>query len=165
MASSSERLWTTDWRWQPPRQSPSGEVLPWLRGGENASSESMRPVVLQCDSNRRGGMDVMKRALLWGVLVAVIVGLVASGFVTAGATNYKGQEIVLALDAGVMEIPFKKLAARWEAETGGRVRVVGLSTGVMYSRLMTELSEKTGAYDVIEYKPMWLADFVPYLRP
>jgi multiple sugar transport system substrate-binding protein len=94
-------------------------------------------------------------ALAAGAAGASLIGesLFASRAFAAGTVNIE-------VDAGQNENPFRWNAAAMKAKWGFDVNLVGLPFVGQYEKLVSELTARSTAYDVLVFPPYFLGDFV-----
>jgi len=55
--------------------------------------------------------------------------------------------------------PVQMFAPKWEAATGGKIRLVTAPFGELYTKMMSAFALGTGVYDVVIFASAWLGDF------
>ena len=48
---------------------------------------------------------------------------------------------------------------------GINLNIIEVSPDEIYSRVLLELNQKTGAYDIVQYNSAWIGDYAPYILP
>jgi len=100
------------------------------------------------------------------IVLCLMAGLILAG--TAGAfaqSPYAGETITVAVHAVPHATAVYNFQDQFLKETGIKVKVIEMTADVMYEKYMTEFIGGTGAYDVVQMNPQWLADTSPYLAP
>jgi multiple sugar transport system substrate-binding protein len=118
---------------------------PYLGRGASAGARML---------GRRGFLS-SGAALAAGAAGASLIGesLFASRALAAGTVNIE-------VDAGQNENPFRWNAAAMKAKWGFDVNLVGLPFVGQYEKLVSELTARSAAYDVLVFPPYFLGDFV-----
>jgi multiple sugar transport system substrate-binding protein len=83
-------------------------------------------------------------------------------------TEPKPASITINVQAGAPEVAvYKPLAQAWSDKTGIKIEWVEVTQDVEHDKLVTELSSKSGTYDVIGTDQPWIAEFAAagYLEP
>jgi len=116
----------------------------------------------------------MKKILLWVGVLTLGLGLLITGCAqpstptqtisaspTPSATPakpFEGVNITVAVGS-FMAPGVKMFVPEWEAKTGGKITVVEIPFGDLYSKLLTSFSSGAGTYDVAIYAANWIPDF------
>ncbi|WP_213450659.1 sugar ABC transporter substrate-binding protein [Rhizomonospora bruguierae] len=78
--------------------------------------------------------------------------------VPTGPDAFKGVTVRVAVGS-FMSTGVKIFKDQWEAQTGGRVEIVEIPFGDLYSKLFQAFSSRTDAYDVVIYAGGWVSGF------
>ena len=106
----------------------------------------------------------MKRWIL--VAAVVLLMSVALGvLVVGGQKPYEGVTITVAVHSGHHAAPWYDEAKNIQDELGIKLNVIEISPEEIYSRELLELSQHTGAYDIVQYNSAWIGDYEPYIQP
>jgi len=74
--------------------------------------------------------------------------------------KYAGKTIVFPTESGLFMQGPLALAPQWEKATGMKVEVVGMDYYALHDKQIAEHLAATGAYDIVQYSPLWVPDFV-----
>ncbi len=78
---------------------------------------------------------------------------------------FEGITISVVAHSGHHAAPWYKEADNIKKNLGITLNVIEVSPDELYSREMLELSQRTGAYDLIQYNSAWVGDFENYILP
>lgn len=102
------------------------------------------------------------------VLAAIVtVGAFAGGTQESSADT-KPKYITVAVQAGAPEpAAYKAFCSEWETSTGIKIEWIDLPQESQHDKLVTELSNATGTYDVVAMDNPWIAEFAAagYIEP
>ena len=112
----------------------------------------------------------MRKAFV--ILMALMLLAAFSGFAggqkeggTPSGKPYEGVKISVVAHSGHHATPWYKEADNIKKSLGITLNVIEVSPDELYSREMLELSQRTGAYDIIQYNSAWVGDFENYILP
>lgn len=99
------------------------------------------------------------------VSIAVCVFFALSLPLLAESANerFDGVEITAIVHSGHLATPWYNEAEAIEKESGIQLKVVEVTPDEMYSRELLELSQGTGAYDILQFDAAWIGDYEPYI--
>jgi multiple sugar transport system substrate-binding protein len=109
----------------------------------------------------------LKTAALTVLMVVIAVAAFAGG-TNESVAGAKPASITVAVQAGAPEpAAYKPFAADWEKTSGIKIEWIDLPQESQHDKLVTELSNGTGTYDVIALDYPWVAEFAAagYLSP
>ena len=107
-------------------------------------------------------------------ITSLLVGVLALAFLTFGNANAKAPEprptfdnvtITAALHAGGFVNAWTQHIDRIKQIYGINLDIVGIPVNELFDKSILELSMGTGAYDIVQYNPGWVGDYVDFLRP
>ncbi|GAK59545.1 extracellular solute-binding protein family 1 [Candidatus Vecturithrix granuli] len=75
------------------------------------------------------------------------------------------QTITVATHSGHNATPWYNEANTLKEKYGIELNVVEITPDEIYSREVLELTQQTGAYDIIQYNSAWVGDYEPYILP
>ncbi|RIV39340.1 ABC transporter substrate-binding protein [Micromonospora radicis] len=78
--------------------------------------------------------------------------------VPTGPDAFKGVTVRVAVGS-FMSTGVRIFKDQWEAQTGGRIEIVEIPFGDLYSKLFQAFSSRTDAYDVVIYAGGWVSGF------
>ena len=114
----------------------------------------------------------MKKALLVLLCLTFAAGLVFAGgqkdkapAVREGARPHEGVRITVVAHSGHHSTPWYDAAPTIKEKYGITVNVIEVTTDEMYSRQLLELTQRTGAYDIVQYNSAWIGDYESYVLP
>jgi multiple sugar transport system substrate-binding protein len=122
--------------------------------------------------------EIMRTGWVWKTMTAALVLLVAvamgaaasgGGDTTAGkvATTIKaGTTVNIYADAGTSAKPWEDFKDDIEKESGIKINMTWVTQADIYTKLMAEIASGGGSFDLVEYQPAQLPEFVRlgYLR-
>jgi multiple sugar transport system substrate-binding protein len=75
------------------------------------------------------------------------------------------EEITVAVHAVPHATGVYMFRDQFERQTGIKVNVVEMAPEAIFEKQMTEFTAQTGAYDVVQFLPAWIADYSRFLEP
>lgn len=109
------------------------------------------------------------------VVIVVMVMLITGGFVFAGGQKekaapaggkpFEGITVSVIAHAGHHAAPWYDEKENIKNKLGITLNVIESTPEELYSKEMLELTQKTGAYDIIQYNSAWVGDYEPYILP
>jgi multiple sugar transport system substrate-binding protein len=99
-------------------------------------------------------------------LILVSFAAFAGGDDEAATTGkmYEGVTISVVAHSGHHATPWYDEAPVLKEMYGLELNVIEVTPDELYSREMLELSQQTGAFDIIQYNSAWIGDFEPYIQ-
>jgi len=85
--------------------------------------------------------------------------------INAESKPFEGETITVVAHSGNQSKPWLGEVEAIKEKLGIILNVVSISPDEMYSRELLELTQGTGAYDIIQYNSAWIGDFDPYILP
>jgi multiple sugar transport system substrate-binding protein len=76
-----------------------------------------------------------------------------------------GQTITAVVHSAHHATPWYNESETIKEKYGVDLNVIEVTPDEIYSRVMLELTQQTGAYDIIQYNSAWIGDFEPYILP
>jgi multiple sugar transport system substrate-binding protein len=101
----------------------------------------------------------MKRTFL--VLICLLVILPAFVF----AQKFPGVTITVMAHSGHCAVPWHDQAKNILDTYGIKLNVIEVNPDELYSKEVLELTNRTGAYDIIQYNSAWIGDYEEYIQP
>ena len=101
-------------------------------------------------------------AVALGALLAVSP---ASAEAPEPSPTFDNVTVVAALHSGGFELGWLQLVPRIKELFGINLEVVGIPVTELFDKQMLELSQGTGAYDLVQFNPGWIGDYADFLRP
>lgn len=77
----------------------------------------------------------------------------------------KGATVTVVAHSGHHATPWHDEAKNMEDQYGIKLNVIEVTSDELYSREILELTQKTGAYDIVQYNSAWIGDYEQYLLP
>ncbi len=105
-----------------------------------------------------------REKIIWLVLAILVVVLFSGGMVNA-QKPYAGETITVAVHAVPHATGVYMFQEAFERKTGIKVEVIEMAPEVIYEKQMTEFFAESGAYDVVQFNPAWIADYSHHLEP
>jgi multiple sugar transport system substrate-binding protein len=99
---------------------------------------------------------MMKKLLSLAVCFLVILSF--SVFASA-------QTVTVAVHSGHHATPWYDETPTLKEKYGIDLNVVEITADEIYSRVVLELTQQTGAYDIVQYNSAWIGDYEPYILP
>jgi multiple sugar transport system substrate-binding protein len=87
------------------------------------------------------------------------------GAAAVGGRPFDGVTVTVVAHGGHHATPWYDQADEIQAQYGIKLNVIEVTPEELYSREMLELTQKTGAFDIIQYNSAWIGDYEPYLQP
>ena len=116
-------------------------------------------------SKEENNSQIDRRNLLKGIGIAGSAAVLAPLISTAGLSgaqaataNFTGKTVRVAVGS-FMSSGAKLFVDAWEAKTGGKVEVIEIPFGDLYSKLNQAFSSGVDAYDVVIYASGWISGF------
>lgn len=75
------------------------------------------------------------------------------------------EELTVAVHAVPHATAVYKFRDQFEEEYGIKVNVVEMAPEAIYEKQMTEFTAESGAFDVVQFNPAWIADYSYHLEP
>jgi len=111
-------------------------------------------------------MNVIRRKEVMGLVIGLIMSLVLFSWGGAFAQKpFAGETITVAVHAVPHATGVYMFKDRFEKETGIKINVIEMAPEAIYEKEMTEFTAGSGAYDVIQFNPAWIADYSYHLEP
>ncbi|MBD3308278.1 extracellular solute-binding protein [candidate division KSB3 bacterium] len=105
----------------------------------------------------------MKRGM--SILVSLLM-VLAFGLSAANAQKpFEDVEITTVVHSGHHATPWYDEAEAIKEQYGITLTVIEVTPDELYSRVVLELTQGTGAYDLVQYNSAWIGDYEPYLLP
>jgi len=101
----------------------------------------------------------MKRTLF--VLICLLLILPALVF----AQSYPGVTVTVVAHGGHHAIPWHGEVDNIMQKYGIKLNVIEVTPDELYSKELLELTNRSGAYDIIQYNSAWIGDYEPYIQP
>jgi multiple sugar transport system substrate-binding protein len=101
----------------------------------------------------------MKKILF--VLICILLILPVSVF----AQKFPGVTITVVAHSGHHATPWHDEAANIMKEYSIKLNVIEVSPDELYSKEVLELTNRTGAYDILQYNSAWIGDYEDYIQP
>jgi multiple sugar transport system substrate-binding protein len=101
----------------------------------------------------------MKKSLL--MLSCLLLILSVSAF----AQKFPGVTITVVAHGGHHATPWHNEAENIMNQYGVKLNVIEVTPDELYSKEVLELTNRTGAYDIIQYNSAWIGDYEDYIQP
>ena len=107
-------------------------------------------------------------------LTSVFIGVLSFAILTFGNANAKAPEprptfdnvtVTAALHSGAFVNAWTPHIKRIKELYGINLELVGIPVNELFDKSILELSMGTGAYDLVQYNPGWVGDYVDFMRP
>jgi len=108
---------------------------------------------------------LIKRRKIAGILVMTLLGVLMSWGVAVAQKPFAGETITVAVHAVPHATGVYMFKDRFEKETGIKIKVIEMAPEAIYEKEMTEFTAQSGAYDVVQFNPAWIADYSYHLEP
>lgn len=105
--------------------------------------------------------------MIFSLLFASFTAFAGGGGEMPAATGkpFDGVTVTVVAHGGHHAIPWHDEAENIEAEYGIKLNVIEVTADEIYSREILELTQQTGAFDIVQYNSAWIGDYEPYLLP
>ena len=111
----------------------------------------------------------MKRVRMFAATAVALGALLAIAPASAEAPEptptFDNVTVVVAQYSGALGIAWEAHAKRIKDLFGINMEIVGIPVNELFDKEMLELSQGTGAYDLVQFNPGWMGDYVDFLRP
>jgi multiple sugar transport system substrate-binding protein len=101
----------------------------------------------------------MKKSLV--ILACFLLIMTVSAF----AQKFPGVTITVVAHSGHHATPWHNEAENIMKQYGIKLEVIEVSPDELYSKEVLELTNRTGAYDIIQYNSAWIGDYEDYIQP
>jgi multiple sugar transport system substrate-binding protein len=105
----------------------------------------------------------MKRSMI--IIVCFLLILSFSLLANGQGKPFDGITVTVGVHSGHNATPWYDEEGNIKEKYGIKLNVIEITPDEMYSREFLELSQRTGAYDFIQYNSAWIGDFEPYILP
>ena len=79
--------------------------------------------------------------------------------------TFDGVTVTAALHSGPFVNAWGPHVKRIKELYGINLELVGIPVNELYDKSILELSMGTGAYDIVQYNPGWVGDYIDFMRP
>src|SRR5215216_5243215 len=99
------------------------------------------------------------RLRLYSSLLIIICAVALICAPLSGCQKKSANQVTIAVNAGVEGDALKQAARDYEAQTGARIQIVEFPYDDLFAKELTDLSARTGAYDLIMLDDPWFPRF------
>ena len=107
----------------------------------------------------------MKKVITSALVVCLVITLGSGLGMAAQKSPFEGQTITVAVHAVPHATGVYMFRDQFEEKYGIKINVVEMAPEAIYEKEMTEFVTESGAYDVIQFNPAWIADYSRHLEP
>lgn len=93
------------------------------------------------------------------------IGSIFSVLANGQGKPFDGITVTVVAHSGHQATPWYNEKENIKEKYGINLNVIEISPDEIYSRVLLELSQRTGAYDIVQYNSAWVGDFEPYILP
>jgi multiple sugar transport system substrate-binding protein len=107
----------------------------------------------------------MRKVIISTIVVCLVVTLSSGLVIAAQKSPFEGETITVAVHAVPHATGVYMFRDQFEKKYGIKINVVEMAPEAIYEKEMTEFTAESGAFDVVQFNPAWIADYSRHLEP